>query len=222
MTTTLGTAPATTRRQPALLCVLVGAAVVVGWVLYRHYLVNDVSQRIFQWGWLGERLWSIALVFALLLCVPYAVVLLVWGRGLGRAASAAFVALATGFFVWGWDRVFQNYVWHSGTTSETSIRVYDWGTLLITATLIPLAWGLARRRGRAWVFGLAVGPAVAALLRELTVRWAWLADRASGLGSHYHWQVQAAVYVTPYVLAVLACWALDARSRRTPEMQSSA
>ena len=41
-------------------------------------------------------------------------------------------------------------------------------------------------------------------------------------GSDYHWQFEAAVFVAPFVLAALAGWALETRSRRTPEMGSSA
>jgi hypothetical protein len=224
MPTALGTPPTTptARRQPVALCVLVGAAVAVGWVLWRHYALADVTRRIIRLAAIGDRFWAVTLVFALLFCVPYALALLLWGRGLARASAGATVALVIGLFVWGWDRVFQSYVWHSEpATSAISLRVYVWGSLLVTAVLVPLAWGVARRSGRAWLLGLLVGPIVAAALRELQLRWAWWADRATGLGHHAFWPLQAVVFVAPFVVAVLTCWAIEARGRRTPQMESS-
>jgi hypothetical protein len=210
------------RRQPVALCVAVGVVVVVGWVAYRHYWSDDVYQRFVQWDWFEGHFWAVGLLIALVMCVPYAVVLLVWGRGLARGLSGAAAALGAGMFIWGWNQVFSDYVWDSGPPSHTSTRVYLWGSLLVLAALVPLAWGLARRSGRGWLAGILVGPVVAAILRELELRWSWWDERVSYRGSAYHWRFEAAVFVTPFVLAVLACWALEARGRRTPEMGSSA
>jgi hypothetical protein len=131
------------------------------------------------------------------------------------------VAVATGVVFWGIDRMFESYVWDSGTTSVSSVRVFTWSELLVPALLVPLAWGLARRSGRGWLLGVLVGPVVAAVLRELQLRVTWWQDRVAGPGPHYHWQLQAVVFVAPFVLAVLACWAIEARGPRTPEMGSS-
>lgn len=221
MTTTLGTASLTTRREPALLCVLVGAAVVVGWVLYRHYAFPHVTDRVLRWNVFGGRLWLLNLVQALLLCAPYALVLLLWGRGLGRAAAGAVVALSAGVYLWALDEVFQNDVWRSGSASTTSVRVFDWADLLGIAVLVPLAWGVARRE-RAWFVGLVVGPVAAAVVRELQLRWTWWQVNVEYARQSGSWVLQAVTYVGPFVLAVLACWALEARSRRTPDIGSSA
>jgi hypothetical protein len=222
MTAALGTSRGTAHRQPVALCVLVGAAVAVGWVLYRHYAVDDVSTRILRWGVIGDRLWLVDLVLTLLLCVPYAVVVLLWGRDLGRATAGAVVAVATGVFVWGLDRVFQNYVWDDpGHPSQASLRMYEWGDLLVVAALVPLAWGLARRAGRRWLIGILAGPVVAAVLREMRLRWSWWHDRVSPFGGHVHWQFQAVVFLGPFVLAVLACWALE-RPPTSPDTGPSA
>jgi len=214
MTVTLATPTAATRqRQPVVLCVLVAAAVVVGWVLYRHYAYPHLLERVLRREVVTNRFWLVNLVQAMLLCLPYALALLLWGRGLLRATTGAAVAVATGLFVWGWNQVFANYVWDHRPLSHTSLRVFDWGFLLVVATLVPLAWGLARRRGRSWAGGLVVAPLAAAALRELQLRWAWWEHRVIE-----HWQLQAVVYVAPFVLAALACWAVEQRS----EMQSSA
>jgi hypothetical protein len=214
------TSPA--RPQPVLLCVGVGSAVVVGWVLYRHYWSDDIWQRLAQGNWYGERLWAVALLSVLVLSVPYAVALLLWGRGITRALSGAAVALGAGLFLWGWDEIFANYVWDPPLPGTTSVQVYEWGGVLVVAALVPLAWGLARRSGWGWLPGVLVGPLVAAILRELTLRWTWWGERVSGRGVGYHWQLEAVVFTAPFVLAALACWAIEARGRRTPEMGSSA
>jgi hypothetical protein len=224
MTTTEDAASFTpsVRRQPVLLCLAVGAAVAAGWVAYRHYWSQDVDDRILRGSWFFDHFWAVTLVYVLVLCVPYALVLLLWGRGLRGAAAAAGVALATGVLFWAIDRVFQSYVWGSGPASRSSLRAYLWSELLVPALLVPLAWGLARRRGHAWWPGVLVGPVVAAVLRELQLRWSWWQERVTGPGHHYHWQLQAAVFVAPFVLAVLACWALEARSRPSPEIETPA
>jgi hypothetical protein len=195
------------------LCVVVAAAVVVGWVLYRHYAYPHLLERVVRREVVINRFWLVNLVQALLLCLPYALALLLWGRGLPRGTTAAAVAVATGLFAWGWTQVFADYVWDHGPPSQPSLRIFVWGSLLVVATLVPLAWGLARRRGRAWIGGLLLAPLVAAALRELELRWTWWQHRVSE-----HWELQAVVYVAPFVLAALACWAIEQRS----EMKSSA
>jgi hypothetical protein len=210
------------RRQPVALCALVGVAVTVGWVLYRHYWAHHVYERIWRWPGIDGHLWAYSLVLALTLCVPYAVALLLWGRGLTRSTSGALIAGAAGLYIWGQDRVFQDLVWDEQSASQTSLRLYVWTYLLVVAVLVPLAWGVARRSGRGWLLGLVVGPVVATVLRELQLRWAWWHDHVLATGPGYHWQYEALVFVAPFVLAVLAGWALETRSRRPPEMGSSA
>jgi hypothetical protein len=221
MTTTVAAPASTTRRQPVLLCVVVGASVVVGWVLYRHYAFADVLERVLRWDALSHWFWLVNLVEILLLCLPYAVVLLVWAHGLGRGLAAAGVALATGLYLWGLNELFQNVVWKSGT-SATSLRIWDWSNLLGMAVLVPLAWGLARRCGRTWPLGLTVAVVAAVVFRELQLRWDWWRERVTSIGADHHWQLQALVFVAPFVLGAWACWAVEARGRRPSEIESSA
>jgi hypothetical protein len=219
MATSLGAPPATTRRQSTGLCILVGAVVVAGWVLYRHYLFPHVSERVFRWRELGRWLWLAELVQSLLLTVPYALALLLWGRDLARSLRGAALALVSGVYVAGLDYVFERYVFglDGHGFDATSERVYEWLNLLGVALLVPLAWGVARRNGRAWVAGLVVGPVVAGLLRELQQHWRWWQSNVAFSQHHWSWVLQAVVFVAPLVLAVLACCAIDRGSRPSPE-----
>src|SRR3954470_19933921 len=99
------------RRQPIALCVAVGLVVTVGWVLYRHYWAADVDARILRWDWVARHFWSITLGYALVLCVPYALALLLWGRTIARSVTGALTAVGAGLYLWGWDQVFDKYVW---------------------------------------------------------------------------------------------------------------
>jgi hypothetical protein len=218
---TVSVGPAVHRQRVAW-CVLVGAVVVVGWVLYRHYVVPHALDRIFRWHTLGRSLWVAELVQDLVVCFPYGLVLVLWGRDLARGVGAAAVTAVTALYLATLDWSFERYVFglHGEGFTRTSLRVFDWLSLLVVALLVPLAWGVARRAGRSWVVGLIVGPVVAAILHELELRSAWWGQHVV-FTIHYHWQTQAVVYVAPFVLAALACWAIEAASaRRTPEMQS--
>jgi hypothetical protein len=204
------------------LSIAVALVVVVGWVCYRHWGLTHLETWFFRSGFVTRRWWLANLVIALLLAVPYALALLVWGRGVKGRVAGFLVATGAGIFWWGYDRIFNNYVWKSGPSSNTSIRVYEWGSLLGIALLVTLAWGLARRVGRAWLLGVLVGPLVAAVLRELGLRWSWWHDRVVPPSPRYHWQLEAAVFVAPFVAGALACWAIETLGRRTPDMASSA
>jgi hypothetical protein len=180
-------------------------------VLYRHYAFDHVVERLLHWDVVNQRFWLYDLLGTVLLGAPYALVLLLWGRGLSRATTGALVAIATTLFMWGLDRVFNDYVW-DGDPTATSVRFYEWIHLLGVATLVPLAWGLARRGGRAWALGLVAGPVAAAILREVQLRWTWWHEHLLPQADNEHWVVQAVVYVAPFVLAALACWAIEVRA----------
>jgi hypothetical protein len=205
------------RRQPVALCVLVAVTVVVGWVSYRHWLMSRLESRILRWDVIIERWWLVNLVTALLLCVPYALVLLVWGRTSGRRAAGALVAVGAGVYLWVVYEVFSHYVWNDGPAGQASSEAYARVTLLGVAVLVPLAWGVARRHGRAWLAGLLVSPAVAAGLYQLQLDSPWWRRHVTRDAHSYHWTIQALVYVGPFVLGALACWWVEAvTSRRTP------
>jgi len=223
MTTALG-ATARTRERPLPVAgsALAAVVVVVGWVAYRHWAFPHLVAQVVGWAFVADRGWLVNLVEAMLLCVPYAIALLVTARSPGRGSAAALLALATGTYLWGLYQLFSTYVWDDGRAGPTSIRVYTWAELLVVAVLVPLAWGVARRRGRAWVAGLVVAPVVAAVLRELQLHWVWWREHVALDLHSYHWTVVAMLYVAPFVLGALACWLVEVATRRTPEIESSA
>ncbi len=218
MTTRLGAPPAVDRRPTTTTCVVVGAVVVVGWVLYRHYVFQHASDRVFGWHTLGRWLSVAELVQSLLLTAPFALALLLWGRDLARSLGGAALALLAGVYFAGLRYVFERFVFglRGDGFSATSLRVFDWLDLLVVAVLVPLAWGVARRSGRAWVAGLVVGPVVAGLLHELQQHWRWWEDNVAFSQHDWSWILQAVAFVAPFVLAVLACWAIEQRSPATP------
>ena len=187
---------------------------VAGWVLYRHYVYPHAFERVLGWGALARSLWVVELVSGLMLSVPYAVALVLWGRNAARSLGAGSVAVLAGVYLATVEYVFARYVvgHHGEALGVTSARVFDWLTLLGPAVLVPLAWGVARRTGVAWLVGLPVGPAVAAVLWELRLHSPWWQQHVVFDQHAYHWVVQAVVYVAPFVAAALACWAVDVRS----------
>jgi len=214
MTTAIESPPRAARDQSVGLCVAVAAAVVLGWVLYRHYVFVHASERVFGWPALSRWLWLAELVQALLVSSPYALALLLWGRDLARGLGGAAVALGAGVYVAALDYAFQTYVsGHNGEAlSNTTLRVYDWAIVLGEAVLVPLAWGVARRRGRrAWALGLVVGPVVAAVLHELQLHSTWWQLHVVFTQGAGAWMLLAVVYVVPFVAAALTCWAIGSR-----------
>lgn len=221
MSTTLGATPeaTTTRRQPVALCVLVGAVVTVGWVLYRHYAFQHVTNRVFAWHMLGRWLSLALLVEYVLLLLPFGLALLLWGRDLTRSLRGGAAVLVLTVCIAILEYVFQRYVFglHGEGFSATSARVFEWTDLLLVALLVPLAWGLARRSGRAWLPGILVGPLVASAVRELQEHWTWWEYHVMFPAYSWAWTLQAVAYVAPFVLAVLACWAIEARTTSRAE-----
>ena len=215
MTTTLGEpAPstATVRRQPLALCALVACVVVIGAIAYVHWGFFRLDEKIVNRRLVLSRWWLVNLVYALLLFVPYAVVLLLWGRTRTRRVAGAVVALATAGYLWGQYEVFLNYVWPDDGSSSPWESVYFWANTLVLPALIALAWGVARRWGRIWLVGLLVAPALSAAFHELFVHSAWWQTQT------HHWlvaeQVSGLPHIAPAVAAAVVCWLIEAAATR--------
>ncbi len=217
------------RRQPVALCVLVGAAVAVGWVLYRHYWANDVvaAHRPLETRSPATSGRCSLVLTPCASCVPYAVALLLWGRGLARGlagGAAALVvagAVASGACSW----VFQDYVWDSGPPAGRRLRVFLTGASCWFSRCSYRSRGVvARRSGRSWT-GSASSSArswprscvssrcSSSLVAEPRVTG--VAPPTTGSSRQWSTSRRSSWPCWP-------CWAIEARSRRTLEMESSA
>ncbi len=194
-------------RQSVGLSAVVAVGIVVGWLAYDYWVLPRLNAHLLAWDVVYERSWLVTLTFVLLGYLPFAAVLLLWGRTPARRLGGALIALATAGYVWGLYQVFRNYVWGEHA-SNTSVRVYAWAALLVAPTLCALAWGVARRWGRFWVVGLLVAPAVAELLRELALRWEWWRTHLI-VPPVEHQLMHELVVVAPIVAACLTCWLID-------------
>jgi hypothetical protein len=203
-------------REPLVVCVLVATAVVVGWVCYRHWAFPHLERHLLGSAFLAARPWLLDLAITMALSLPYALALLVWGHGGGGLVGGALAALGCGAFLWVVYEVFTHVVWGDRAPTDAEGRIYTWVALLGTASLVPWAWGVARRSGRVWMAGLVVAPATAIALHHWQTHstW-WLVHVTFDLGSTTAWTSVAVVYVTPFVVGALACWLVEvSRSRR--------
>jgi hypothetical protein len=213
MTTTLE-APETTRRgQPLLLSALVAAAIVTACVLFERYWTFHAIPSAFRHvHGVPLDVWQ----FVALL-VPYAVLALalaVWGIDARHRLAGAVAAVGTGLVAWGFVEVLQRYLFDHGHMTQRVLQIYDWTFTLAIPTLLALAWGLARRRGRAWVLGVAVAPLLAALHHHYYGQH-WWQDWEFRHGS---WWVLRLEFLAPAIVAGLVCWLLE----NAPRNRSSA
>jgi hypothetical protein len=197
-------------RQPFVWCAAVAVAVVVGWLAWMRWGLPRVDQRVIRWRFVETHWWATNLALGLLMLLPYAIVLLLWGRTLRRSLGGFVVAIATAVYMWGVYEVFDSYLWgdHPGSAS---LQTFTWANLLVIPTLAALAWGVARRWGRVWAAGLLASPALAAVLYELGRHSPWWAAhvtyRDDGL-----WVFQSVNLWAPAVAGAVACWVVDAVS----------
>ena len=90
--------------------------------------------------------------------------------------------------------------------TATSYRIYDWSLTLLIPTLVALAWGLARRSGRAWVAGVLVAPLLAGSTGSYSCT-----PPASSPGSSTMVSGGSAVleFLAPMVAACVVCWLIE-------------
>lgn len=215
--TTLGTPTSTRRDQPVLMCVLVAAVVVAGYLAYYRLMTTQLVPRLLE-HWPYAQL---GLLRFLIDVSPYAllaVVLLVWGRSRRQRVAGALCALLAGVADWGIAYAFEKLVLDPDHLTAMNFRVYDWTQVLLIPTLVALAWGLARRSGRAWVLGVLVAPALAWVHHMLQLH---NPDWQSWEFHHQQWWVLRLELIGPVVAACLVSWLIE-RGTSRPEMGSSA
>ena len=148
---------------------------IVGWLAYDHWVYPHLLRRIIH----AESIHTMtgfylyALVDAMVRYFgPYALVLLVWGRTGTRRLGAALCALATGMYMWGLWVIFDKWIW-GDNASAAQVSAYEWANLLVISAGLAVAWGIARRWGRLWMFGLLAAPILAGLTHELAIHSSW-------------------------------------------------
>jgi hypothetical protein len=203
--TTLGTTTPTRRDEPLLMCVLVAAVVVAGYLAYFRLMTQTIVPRLYA-HWPDG---SLGLLRFLIEVSPYALlalVLLAWGRSGRQRVAGALCALVAGVADWGIPYAFEKLVVEGDHLTQTSLRVFDWAMTLLLPTLVALAWGLARRSGRAWLIGVLVAPALAWVHRMLQLHnGAW----QSWEFHHGQWWVGRLEFIAPMVAACLVCWLIE-------------
>jgi len=186
----------------------ISVALVVGLVIVHLWMALEVStlpDAVFDSldGILGVR--AANLVVNVLPAVPLALVVLFWARSRSLGAIAAMVALSGGLLVHVRGVVFVRMV-ESGDVdaADRMVTVTQWALIVLMPTLAALAWGIARRRGRAWVPGVLVAAAVVVPLRYVDVDGAVTVATAAMIYAFV-------LHVVPAVLGGLTCWWLETR-----------
>ena len=208
------------RGRSTLISAGVAIAVIAGWLAYYHWVYPHLMQRIYD-AWTIQTMTGFylsALVDAMVrYFLPYALVLLLWGRTGRRRLGAALCALAVGMYMWALWVIFDKWVW-GDNASSAQVSAYNWANLLVVSAGIALAWGIARRWGRVWMFGLLAAPVLAALTYELANHSSWWRTHLLFDHQRSHDLTRQMVFIAPAVIAAMICWLIDvATTRRVPE-----
>jgi hypothetical protein len=207
------TPPAAARRSPPLLiCALAALAVVVGWLAYLRWVYHHLEDRVVGWRLFGEHYSMINLATIVLGVLPFAIALLLWGRRFVGRIGGALVALAAAGYLWGLQQALSDHI-DTDFPSQAWVTAYQWAYELVLPTLVALAWGVARRRGRIWTVGLIMAPWCASLGRELALHSTWWRHHVVLNRHGYAWLLEPTV-VWPAVAAAVVCWLIDAAAGR--------
>lgn len=193
---------------------VVGVAIVVGAELARSVIMDRL-----RWEIDYPEMFAVQGVSLTLVLLMYVAVLIWRGRTLVRRLTAPLLVLPPWL-----SQVFLLVIFFMLTRGQVDLVYSDWWAVLnrslfVVSVVCPAAaWGVARRRGSLWTVGLLVPAALAV---------GWLAWR-SRLDSSLPPQslvgdlvVGASVLVIP-ILGCVACWGIEALSRRTRPAQVAA
>jgi len=226
MTTPFGSPTSARREQPLLVCALVAALVVVGYLAYFRVMTWHLVPRLYG-HWPQSQLGLLRFLVETSPFVLLGAVLLAWGNTRrGRLAGASCAVLA-GLVDWGLMEAAQK-LYERDLLTTTRIKALDWALTLVVPTLVALAWGLARRSGRAWIAGVLVAPLLAGIHRHLQLHSAGFSSWETG---RQQWWFGRLELIAPIIAACLVCWLIElgwpaSRSSDAgmtqPEMQSSA
>lgn len=184
---------------------LVLSAMVAVLAVTTHVVVTDSLPRLVRAvghapAYAHDSLFGLAI--AMTPSVAFALILLVWGRSPRRRIGGAVLALGAGFAKWG----LLDAVWLRVPAGLHLAGVAGYLSLMVPLTLATLAWGVARRSGRRWLWAVPIAPLLAGCEGWLSLHGTWWVDLGGG---HGLWLAYT-LYLGPVVLACLAGWALDA------------
>jgi hypothetical protein len=217
----LGASSGNRHGQTTLVSTTVAIGVIAGWLAYDHWVYPHLLQRIIHAESIHAMtgFYRYALVDAMVRYFgPYALVLLVWGRTRPRRLGAALCALATGMYMWGLWVMFDKWIWSDNATAAQA-SAYEWANLLAISAGIALAWGIARRWGRIWMFGLLAAPILAASTHELAIHSSWWRTHLLFDNQGSHDLTREMVFIAPAVITAVLCWLIEVVStRRTSDL----
>ncbi|MGA8247994.1 MAG: hypothetical protein WB797_13915 [Nocardioides sp.] len=216
MSARLGASSASRRGRTTLVSTTVAIGVIAGWLAYDHWVYPHLTRWIIH----AESIHTMTgfYLFALLDAMvryfgPYALVLLVWGRTGPRRLGAGLCALATGMYMWGLWVIFDKWIWRDNATAAAG-SAYEWANLLVISAGLALAWGIARRWGRVWMFGLPAAPILAALTHEHAIHSSWWRTHLLFDNGGSHELTRQMVFIAPAAITSVLCWLIEVASTR--------
>jgi len=191
---------------------LVAAELVLAWFTYDigRGLEHHVSaSRPVQWLFLMLPFLLLALVVTLHAVRP------------GRAFAAGLVALGAGAVRVGMYELTRGLLTHHPDLSHRLFSTIGYVSVMASATLAALAWGLSRRHGRSWLLGVLVAPAGAwlTLWTNWTQHVAWGHAEFVTVAGHdnpvrQYELVYAVSVMLPIIASCVVCWLIDAAELR--------
>ena len=211
-------APASSTRPSDVVValLLIVAELVLGWFTYD--IATTISRHL-------EATRPVQWFFLMLPFLPLALVVAVRALSPARAVAAGVAALGGGvvliahneFVRWLFEHQVLDLSYHG-------LQALGYAAVMAVSVLAALAWGLSRRHGRTWPFGLLVAAAGAAL----TIWTNWTAHTGWGhtlfaplAGDNNPIRrlelLHTVALMLPVVAACVVCWLIDvAELRRTP------
>ncbi|MBT0566650.1 hypothetical protein [Williamsia sp. CHRR-6] len=172
-----------------------------GGVAVQHYLFQpDYDDGSLRSGYVGFG------VAGMLAYLPLLVAVLIGGRSIGRRVGAAVLTSAAAFLDWGTVAVYN--ATDAFGDDVTTVRVFFAVCSGAATVLAVAAWGVARRRGLAWVFGL-----LPTLVMAVGLQVMFWQDFNSYWWSDNFWWVSAALSGIVVLIGCLICWAIDGVGR---------
>jgi hypothetical protein len=215
MTTVSDSPAATTKVRPTrpsdviVPLFLIVAELILGWFsvdIGRAFVEHLGTARSVQWLYLALPSLLLALVVALHALRPR------------RAPAAALVALGAAAATIAEVEAIRWIFTHHPDTNHHVYQTIGYVGSMTVATLAALAWGVSRRHGKAWLVGVLVAPAGAALTLWTNwpahVGWSRFASPTDTIGIRRADLVHYVALVLPVLAACAVCWLIDATELR--------